>query len=511
MTIVLLAGLSAASAEGFVWDSYGVTVHAETVMYVDGYGRTEVLFWYGVGRVSVTAPDKSVTRLGEDGSMPLDQVGPYMVVMEEDQPEHFELEILGASGFVVSGRVHSYEWILSVPAEGYLDQYFFVPTPQHSDLPDDPNAWDGRLSKVLVQGVYGAQLSILANRSGVESFATQSTPNTIAGAEPDLPLYLNFPEALEAAAASEDPGELTVVFSNPSCEIVSEGISSVELTYTTGDYGQVAFVCSLDDTIDLSSSDGDIISAEGSGPGVVGWWWQGDDTFAQDHATPGTYTCTALLLQSPLHALVYNADYADPGIRLFETTEVGTYFSQDMFWNDGRLDDGGALAYSGASGIASGGYFATATRDRNARGWGTGPGESSRGTDSWLDTWTYHTAITGPSAQITVVDPTIDTDSDGLPDAEEDCLYGTDPSDDDSDDDGLTDGEEIEAGTDPLDASDPGVKDTGDTADTADTAADTVLPAQGDLGGGACRCSAGGGVGGPIWLALTVLVWRRRR
>jgi len=45
----------------------------------------------------------------------------------------------------------------------------------------------------------------------------------------------------------------------------------------------------------------------------------------------------------------------------------------------------------------------------------------------------------------------VDSDGDGLTDADEDVL-GTDPLDPDSDDDGLTDGDEVALGTDPLDA-----------------------------------------------------------
>src|SRR5204862_1322110 len=41
-----------------------------------------------------------------------------------------------------------------------------------------------------------------------------------------------------------------------------------------------------------------------------------------------------------------------------------------------------------------------------------------------------------------------DTDGDGLPDADELALYGTDPLDLDTDDDGIADGEEVVAGAD---------------------------------------------------------------
>jgi hypothetical protein len=48
----------------------------------------------------------------------------------------------------------------------------------------------------------------------------------------------------------------------------------------------------------------------------------------------------------------------------------------------------------------------------------------------------------------------IDTDGDGLNDKEE-SEHGTDPNDTDTDDDGLTDKEEVDNGTDPNDPNDP--------------------------------------------------------
>lgn len=81
--------------------------------------------------------------------------------------------------------------------------------------------------------------------------------------------------------------------------------------------------------------------------------------------------------------------------------------------------------------------------------------------------------------------PAVDSDGDGLSDAEETTL-GTDPTDPDSDDDGLSDGDEVELGTDPLDpdSDGDGIPDGSDPdslADLLDSLADAVF-ASGDGG-----------------------------
>jgi len=58
------------------------------------------------------------------------------------------------------------------------------------------------------------------------------------------------------------------------------------------------------------------------------------------------------------------------------------------------------------------------------------------------------------SASVNISDPTSDVDGDGLSDADEITLYGTDPYNADTDGDGFTDFEEVELGSSPTDASD---------------------------------------------------------
>ena len=118
-----------------------------------------------------------------------------------------------------------------------------------------------------------------------------------------------------------------------------------------------------------------------------------------------------------------------------------------------------------------------------------------------------------------------DSDEDGLTDAEEGEI-GTDPLDGDSDDDGLTDGDEVnEHGTDPLNADSDGggvsdgqeVLDGGDPLDPTDDVTEDDLGAlDGVLKGGnglSCATSAGASAPGAGLMAalLTLLGLRRRR
>ncbi len=54
------------------------------------------------------------------------------------------------------------------------------------------------------------------------------------------------------------------------------------------------------------------------------------------------------------------------------------------------------------------------------------------------------------TVEITITEPSPDSDGDGLTDDEEITRYGTDPQDADTDNDGVNDGDEVAAGTDPL-------------------------------------------------------------
>lgn len=92
----------------------------------------------------------------------------------------------------------------------------------------------------------------------------------------------------------------------------------------------------------------------------------------------------------------------------------------------------------------------------------------------------------------------IDSDADGLTDADETNIYGTDPMDEDTDDDGLGEGDEVMTwGTDPLDT-DTDDDDLGDAYEV-NVVGTNPLAADSDEGG----CPDGAEVAGGFdpWLA----------
>ncbi len=119
--------------------------------------------------------------------------------------------------------------------------------------------------------------------------------------------------------------------------------------------------------------------------------------------------------------------------------------------------------------------------------------------------------VAGAGAPLDCDDHSVDADEDGLEDADEVFTWSTDPCEPDSDGDGLTDGEEVDLGTEPnLPDTDGGRVDDGaelaNGTDPLDPTDDLAVVTGKDPDG--CGCRSSGGLASMLW--LLPLVWVRR-
>ena len=105
-----------------------------------------------------------------------------------------------------------------------------------------------------------------------------------------------------------------------------------------------------------------------------------------------------------------------------------------MFWNDEAVQDKAnpmpngeeGLMTSGPDGISSVPYSDATSPNRNARSWGSFE-ESGNGNVSLLDTYVWLAATSSGKVDVSIIDPSLDSDGDGISDIDELCVDGTDP------------------------------------------------------------------------------------
>jgi cysteine-rich repeat protein len=187
--------------------------------------------------------------------------------------------------------------------------------------------------------------------------------------------------------------------------------------------------------------------------GGVDVWGSGDDgeTWVQTTSLPLTYASTPDIAFDPSGIWIATASSTDSlggwlgtdsDILVMTSSDFGSSWSEPLPWvlgadTDTASDDAVVIATDEV------GHWVAMWRSRNDLG-------GTIGSDIDL----LYTAIDGP-----------DSDGDGLANAAELSVYGTDPDNADSDDDGLDDGEEVQIhGTDPLliDSDGDGALDSGE-------------------------------------------------
>ena len=318
--------------------------------------------------------------------------------------------------------------------------------------------------EMKTDGLSGRNYFIMVNDVGIDgtdgrSIAIADAPGS---APAQYPIYLLPPEDADYAASApsltDDGFE-----SNGAGDCVSAGVVAGTFTFTSDVDATYHIVCDLnsDGSYDITSDEDLQIVGEATA-GVNEVEWDGTDN-AGNAVDPGEYQCEIFLTTGEFHYVATDIETSFNGFRLFQLDSALNRTGLPMFWNDadvqsaetGTLPDGQvALESSGSAGVESGTYTDPAVANTNARAWGDFPsdGTGTKGDLHYLDTYTWLYEDSGRTVTIIVEDPLLDSDGDGLSDADESCLHGTDPDDPDTDADGLGDYDEaIDLPTDPLD------------------------------------------------------------
>ncbi|MCA9494244.1 MAG: hypothetical protein KC621_30165, partial [Myxococcales bacterium] len=513
--ILMLALLPVAHAEGAAELGATQPLQGDVVMAFDILAPGEVVDWFAESidplgganvpidlEISDPASGAVLGTLhsGEDsGPMPVGTWTARVLGVDLDGDGTLEsladwdLTVRGAA----QGRVWSRQWEIRGPdfsEASRFDGSFFA-------LLDGGSSTETLVVEMKLDGLVGRVFFVKINSDGIYHFQGRSCPIGAIGPDggeaialAEFPIYLNPPEI---ATYSPLVPELTNL--DPAvdqCAGVSPGVFPASIEFDTNVDGEVHLVCDLNgDGLDPASEE-DIHIQTSVRAGHRRILWDGTDK-SGDPVAPGTYDCQLQLSVGEFHFVAHDVETAYAGLRLFELDAAGQHRGLPMFWEDGLVQDFAVvmpngqegLVSSGPTGLSSGRYEVPAIANVNARAWGDFTSQS-KGNDALLDTWTAVRQDVEPFTLV-VLDPDRDRDGDGLVDATETCVAGTDPLlpdtdgdglddrfefedsrsdplDEDSDDDGLIDSMECDAGDPRRDTDGDGTVDWADTDDDND-------------------------------------------
>jgi MYXO-CTERM domain-containing protein len=362
----------------------------------------------------------------------------------------------------------------------------------------------------------------------------------------EYPIYLLPPDPLVVSYEVETPELTTPEFDYDSglCDQVADGVSGGDFVFDSNIDGTYHIVCDIggatctvddqdvpcpDGIFDFTSDDDLHLLGDISVTASFEVFWDGTDNNGNP-VPPDSYDCEIFLTVGEFHYVGRDIETMYPGNRYFGVASNLTKTGLDIFWNDDAIDpyhgdshyqmpNGAEPAPTAASadgdtavlGVNSGLYASPAVPSGssvNARAYGAfllrpphytpsnngntcpawdddhsdGDHQLSKGDWTWTDTYTWIEDSAHFEMTVTV-GSLEDSDNDNLLDAEEDCLYGTDPGEEDTDGDGLNDDVEVlVTPTDPLDpdSDGDGILDgieVDDPSDPTDTDGDGVIDA----------------------------------
>ena len=482
--ILSLIGIAAAET----WDRESeATILSYTGLYVESHSPPERLYWDLEGGATITDPDGNVVKLDDSGIMSLQSAGQWKIVLNQDLPSDWYIEVRNLSDVPQSGRVFSYDWNLNTNGSA-LYEWFYVPVPLTGD---DPFADSVQIVKINAEGLIGEAIQISASRTGLQDSPGYS--NLTDSSIHKLPIFIEWPDFF----TSGKTGTSAITFGEPeyesNCGMVIPGDDkhayTISIPISVTGHAQPRMVCDLNNDGSYDASGGTDLALfwDAVTEGTTTLEWDGYDALGEPLTVSGSLSCALSAGLAPIHALVHGAHVASPGIRLHTSPSPDSAQSMSMMWNDAMLnsktDINGSppLSAPGVSGILSGtltyatDYGTTCTEasssNCSAHGWGvetdSGYTYDAAYSAAWVDTWS---AISGEEALITIVlADTSDEDSDGLPYDVEVCL-GSDPSNADSDGDSLDDGDEVGGDwNSPLDHDDDNIINALDEDDDGDS------------------------------------------
>ncbi len=464
LTLLLLP--VAAHAEGVDTLGSEQRLDPETVLSVDILDTSETFTWTATDRegtpygATVTDPTGvSLGRVDSGTTIVPTMTGAYSLAPDATTPIYYwDVTVAGATpGY---GRLWSPAWHFDTGGwddDSALNGSFYARVDGGGGLT--------AVLEMLTEGLAGNVYSIKASDIGVagaqgRSIAIAEAPGSAPG---QYPIYLSPPEDSDYAASP--PSITDVDFrGNGAGDCVSAGVVGGTFTFTVDRDTTYHIACDLDadGTWDITDEDDLQISGDAA-PGVNEVVWEGVNN-AGAPVAPGSYECRVFITAGEFHYVAEDIETSYGGFRLFLVDGALGRTGLSMYWNDAAVQDSevrpmpnGSFSSpaSGAEGLPSGAYADATEPGVNARSWGDFPadGAGTKGDLNYLETYTWIYEDVSVTLDIEVGDPNADLDTDGLSDADESCLHGTDPADPDTDGDGLGDYDEaVVLPTDPLDA-----------------------------------------------------------
>ena len=459
-----------ALAEGSAETGTTQMLFATTPVMVDIHDYTfESFTWTGSGFVDVYNPSLGYEDTLTSGDTYVPGVnGAHYVQLSTDESD-WDIDVYGAANGY--GRVWSYIWGFNASSfnEAYaLNGSFYT-------LVDGGASGYDTVVELRPDGFAGYIYYIAANGSGMAGENGRSVEDSGQPLDIEFPIYLNPPEISTYSVMQPIVSGESFAAGDLGCDNVAYGVAEGYFYFDSNVDGTYHVVCDLngDGDYDITSDDdvhliGDAVAGQNTAA------WDGTDN-AGNPVSPGIYECVVILTVGEFHYVGNDIETSYEGFRLFQLDGNLDRTGLDMYWNDTAvqylaetMNNGQeGLVTSGANGLNSGDPNDAASPNVNARSWGHFQGDG-KGNETFLDTYTWAAEDVSGVLQIEVVDPLLDTDNDGLVDADEECNIGTDPLDPDTDGDGVGDLEEVGNPANPNDTDGDGIINALDEDDDGD-------------------------------------------